>query len=86
MFSGVSSVCTRDAEGPGDCESGVFITEEDDGVGDKGSEDNTTVDVGTLLWKLLNLGLFFTTAGVSEFLKYQFLDSRNSTVHMYVYM
>lgn len=81
MFSGVSSVSTWDAERPGDCESGVFIV---DAVGDKRSEDNTTVDVGIRLWKILDLGLFSTTAGVKEFLEYQFLDSRNSTVHIKV--
>ena len=39
LFSGDSTVCTRDAEGPADCRSYVFITKEADGVGDKGSED-----------------------------------------------
>jgi hypothetical protein len=31
VFQGVSSVSTRDVEGPGDCESGVFRVEEVDG-------------------------------------------------------
>jgi len=35
MSNSVSSVCTSDAEGSGDCGSGVFIAEEVDGVGDK---------------------------------------------------
>ena len=35
MFSAVSMVCTSDAEGSGDCGSGVFIAEKVDGVGDK---------------------------------------------------
>jgi hypothetical protein len=34
--------------------SGVFIAEEADGVGDKGSGDNTTVDVQILLEALLD--------------------------------
>jgi hypothetical protein len=34
MFSGVSSVSTRDAKESGDCGSGVFVAEEVDGVGD----------------------------------------------------
>jgi hypothetical protein len=41
VFPGVSSVSTRDAEGPGHCGLGVFIAEEVDGVGDKGSGYNT---------------------------------------------
>jgi hypothetical protein len=36
MFLGVSSLSTRDTEGPGHCGSGVFIAEELGGVGDKG--------------------------------------------------
>jgi hypothetical protein len=86
VFSGVSSVCTRDAQGPEDCELEVSLMEEVYTVGNKGSGNNTTVEVGTFLWKLLDLGIFSTTAGISEFLEYQFLDSRNSTVHIYVYM
>jgi hypothetical protein len=46
VFYGVYSVCTRDAEGPGDCESGVFITED---VGDKEPGDITKLSVETLL-------------------------------------
>jgi hypothetical protein len=46
---GVSSDSTRDAEGPGDCGSGVFIAEEVDGVGDEGSGDTIMVDVDTLV-------------------------------------
>jgi len=37
LVFGVSSISTSDAEGPGDCGSGVFIAEEVDGVGDEGS-------------------------------------------------
>jgi hypothetical protein len=48
-FSGVSSVSTRDAEGPWDCGRGVFIAEEVHGVGDMESGDTTMVDVETLL-------------------------------------
>ena len=36
--------------------SGVFVAEEVDGIGDKGSED-TTVDVQMLLEAFLNLSL-----------------------------
>lgn len=43
LFSGESSVFTKDADGPG-----VFKAEKD-GVGDKGSRDTTTVNVQTLL-------------------------------------
>jgi len=35
LFSEVSSISTRDAEGPADCGSGVFIAEEFDGIGNK---------------------------------------------------
>jgi hypothetical protein len=38
-----------DAEGQGDCELGVFIAEEVDGVGDKEPGDTTRVSVGTLI-------------------------------------
>jgi len=38
-----------DAERPGDCGSEVFIAEEADGLGDKESGNNTSVDVDTLL-------------------------------------
>ena len=48
VFSGISSVCTRHAEGPGECGRGVFVAEEVDGVGDKGSGDITMVDAETL--------------------------------------
>jgi len=37
LFYGVSSFSTSDAEGSGDCGSGVFTAEEADGVGDEGS-------------------------------------------------
>jgi hypothetical protein len=49
IFSGVSSVSTKDAEGPGNCCSGFFIPKDVDGVGDNGSGDVKTVDVLTLL-------------------------------------
>jgi len=45
----ISSISTRQAEGSGECGSGVFITEEVDGVGDKGLGDSTMVDTETLL-------------------------------------
>lgn len=38
MFSGVSAVSTRDAEGPGGCRSGVSISEEVVGVETRGRE------------------------------------------------
>jgi len=38
-----------DAEGPGRCGPGVFIAEEADVAGDKGSGNNTAVDVETQL-------------------------------------
>jgi len=44
---------------PGSCSvfSGVFITEEVDGVGNKGSGDNTVVDLQTGLEAFLNMSL-----------------------------
>jgi hypothetical protein len=53
MFLGVSSPSTREAGGPGQCGSGVFIGEEIDGVGDKGSDNTTTADSWTLFEALL---------------------------------
>jgi hypothetical protein len=53
MFSGVSSLSTRDDEGTGHCGSGVFIGEELDGVGDKGSGNITMADERTLIKELL---------------------------------
>lgn len=47
VVSGVSSVSTRDAEGPGYCRSGVFIGEAVERSGDKESGDTTSLD----LWK-----------------------------------
>jgi len=38
-----------DTEGPGDCGSGVFRADEADGVGDKGTGINTSVDAETVL-------------------------------------
>jgi hypothetical protein len=76
VFSVVSSDSTRNAE-PGDCGSGDFTGEEVDGVGDRGSRDGTVVDVQTFLQVFLedpHLGLFLSTAKVSEFLEYQLLD------------
>jgi hypothetical protein len=48
-FSGVSSVFPRDAAEPGECGSGVFVTEEVRGAGDKASGDTARVCVETLL-------------------------------------
>jgi hypothetical protein len=69
VFSGVSSVSTRIAEGPGDCGSGVFIAEEVDGIGDRVSGDNHNgrcrdTLAGTSVG-LPDLGLFSVTAEVS---------------------
>jgi hypothetical protein len=41
-----------DAEGPGDCGSGVYITEEADAVGDKGTGNNTSTDRDKCCWPL----------------------------------
>jgi hypothetical protein len=49
----VSLNFTRDAEGPEDCGSGVFIAAEVDGVGEQGSGDTTMVDIGTHLESFL---------------------------------
>jgi len=57
MFYGVSSVCIRDAEGLRDCGLGVPITEEVDGVGDKGSGDTAMVHTEALLEVFLNMTL-----------------------------
>jgi len=72
----VSSVSTKDADGPG-----VFKAEEGDSVGDKESGDTTIVNVQTLLqgfWDLdvetSILGLFSSTANISGFSDYQLLD------------
>jgi len=47
MISRVPAVSTRDAKGPGDCWSRVYIAEEVGRVGDKGSGDNTVVNLET---------------------------------------
>jgi len=36
LFSEVSTISTRDAEGPADCGSGVFIDVQFDGIGNEG--------------------------------------------------
>jgi len=59
MISRVPAVSTRDAKGPGDCWSGVFIAEEVGRVGDKGSGDTTVVNLGTLMNAILNAGIIF---------------------------
>ena len=72
MFSGVSSHFRKDAEGPGDCWSGVIITDAVDRIGDKGPGVTTIVDSETVLEASLEdlqtLGLFSSTAKVSGFL------------------
>jgi hypothetical protein len=78
VFSGFSSVSTRDAEGPGDCGSGVFTAEEVDGVGKRGTRDTTLVNVVTFLEAffggLPDLELFSSTAIVSGFPEDKHLD------------
>lgn len=78
IFSGVSSVSTRDTEGPGDYVIGVFIGEEVHEVGDVDSRNTIMVDAETLLrgpfGGLTDLGLFSPIAEVLVFLKYQHPD------------
>jgi hypothetical protein len=57
LLYGVSSVSTRDAEGPGDCGSEVSIDKGDDGVG------VCILDI-TSLWGI------FLDCQVSQFLEY----------------
>jgi len=45
IFSGVSSVSTRDAAGPGDWGATVFTAEEVDRVGEGGSGEMTMAEV-----------------------------------------
>jgi hypothetical protein len=59
MISKVSAVSTRDAKGPGDCWSKVFIAEEVGRVGDKGSGDSTVVSLDILMKAILNTGIIF---------------------------
>jgi hypothetical protein len=72
VFSGVSSLFRKDAEGPGDCRSGVVIAGEVDRIGDKVSGVTTAVDSETVLEAFLEdlqtLGLFSSTAKVPGFL------------------
>jgi len=53
FLGGVSSVSTRDAEGPGDYGIGVFIGQDVDGVGDVDSRNTIMVDTETLLEAVL---------------------------------
>ena len=66
-----------DAEGPGDCGSGVFISEEADAIGDKGSGINISVDVQTPLvafMKNVQTWDYSLAAEVSGFLEDQHSD------------
>ena len=68
VFSEISLVSTGDAKRPGDCQLEVFVAEEVDGVGNKGSGDTIMVDIETLLNAFsgaYGLGLFPSTAEVS---------------------
>jgi hypothetical protein len=77
-----SSISTRDAEGPGNCGSGVFVAEEVEVAGDKGSGSTTCRDtLEGVFGELSRLRLFSSTAEVSGFLKCQHLDLRHSTVY-----
>jgi hypothetical protein len=88
MFPGGSSVSARDAEGQ-ETGAGVFIVEEADGVGNKGS-GNTSCQCGdtqgiTLStrchrWYTSDLGLF-SAAEVLGFLDYWLLEKRHCTVY-----
>jgi hypothetical protein len=49
LFSVISSVPVKDAEGPVRCGSGVLLAGEVDGVGDKRSLDATMANIETLL-------------------------------------
>jgi hypothetical protein len=53
VFTGVSLVSTRDAEGPGCCRSGLCAPEKIDGVGDKRAKNTTTVVTETVLESFL---------------------------------
>jgi len=60
-----------DAEGPGCCGRGVFIAEEADVAGDKGSGNNTAVDVETQLVAFMvdfqNWGAFLACRSIRIF-------------------
>jgi len=60
-----------DAEGPGHCGYGVFIAEDADGAGDKGSGNNTAVNVETNLVAFMvdfhNWGLFLACRNIRIF-------------------
>jgi hypothetical protein len=58
------SVSIRDDEGPGDCESGVFIAEEFDGAEAEGSGDTTIVSIDTLGELFPNLRLFSSATDI----------------------
>ena len=64
------SYCS-DAEGPGDCGSGVFIPEEADGIGENGSGINISFDAGTplvaFMENLQTLRLFLSCRSIRIF-------------------
>jgi len=62
---------TRDTKGQEDCGSGVFIAEDINVVGDRGSGDKTS-DVETLLEA--KSSILSSNAKVSQFPEYQLLD------------
>lgn len=70
MLSVASSVSTGNAEGPGDCGSEVFVAEEIDRLGHKGSRDTTellrVLYVNKIeTYRLLNVFLNRGSTGVS---------------------
>jgi len=60
-----------DAEEPGHCGSVIFIVQEADGAGDKGSGNNTSVDVETQLVAFMvdfhNWGLLLACRSIRTF-------------------
>jgi hypothetical protein len=63
------------AKGPVNCGSGVFVPDEVDGEGEKGSTDTTKVNVKTFLEVFLNMSLrFASTTKILGFPEYQVSD------------
>jgi len=56
---GISSICCFQVSGSSSVFFGVFIAEEVDGVGDKGSGDTPVADAQALLEAFLNMSLRF---------------------------
>jgi len=79
---GISFSCwfrgTRDTKGQEDCGSGVFIAEDINVRGDRGSGDNTS-DIDTHLEA--KSSILSSNAKVSQIPEYQLLDKRNFAVN-----